>query len=45
MRPNVKITCDSTADLTDELYARYGIDPIPLYITLGEETGRDGVEV
>ncbi len=42
---SVKITCDSTADLTAELYEKYDIDPIPLYITLNETTGRDGVEV
>ncbi len=45
MEPSVKITCDSTADLTAELYKKYDVDPIPLYITLNEATGRDGVEV
>ena len=43
--PSVKITCDSTADLTAELYKKYDVDPIPLYITLNDITGRDGVEV
>ena len=45
MESRVKITCDSTADLTAELYKKYDVDPIPLYITLNETTGRDGVEV
>ncbi len=45
MQPSVKITCDSTADLTAGLYKQYGVDPIPLYITLNETTGRDGIEV
>ncbi len=43
--PSVKITCDSTADLTAELYKKYDVEPIPLYITLNDTTGRDGVEV
>ena len=39
------ITCDSTADLTSELYAKYDINVIPLCITLGDELRRDGVDV
>ena len=41
----VKITCDSTCDLTPELYARYGVCVIPLCVTLGERLCRDGVDV
>ena len=42
---NVKITCDSTCDLTPELYARFDVDVIPLGIVLGDDLKRDGVDV
>ena len=38
----IKITCDSTCDLTRELYSKYDIDVIPLTIALGEELRLDG---
>ena len=41
----IKITCDSTCDLTQEIYEKYGVEVLPLGITLGEETYRDGVDV
>lgn len=41
----IKITCDSTCDLTQEIYQKYGVEVLPLGITLGEETYRDGVDV
>lgn len=41
----IKITCDSTSDLSPELYARYHIDVIPMCISLGERIYRDGVDV
>ena len=41
----IKITCDSTCDLTSELYEKYDIQPLPLCVTLGEELHRDGVDV
>lgn len=41
----IKITCDSTCDLTSELYEKYDIQALPLCVTLGEELHRDGVDV
>lgn len=41
----LKITCDSTCDLTDELYSRYDVDVIPLGIVLGDDLKRDGVDI
>lgn len=43
--PKIKITCDSTCDLSPELYARYGISVIPLCVALGDRLCRDGVDV
>ena len=42
---NIKITCDSTCDLSQELYAKYDVDVIALSVALGEELHRDGVDV
>lgn len=44
MAENIKITCDSTCDLSAELIARYDITVCPLRVTMGEESYRDGVE-
>ena len=41
----IKVTCDSTCDLTPELYESYGIHVVPLGITLGETLYYDGVNV
>ena len=41
----IKITCDSTCDLTQELYEKYDIEVLPLGITLGETLYHDGVDV
>ena len=41
----VKITADSTCDLSKELALKYDIEITPLNVTLGERTGRDGVDV
>ncbi len=41
----VQITCDSTADLSPEVLAQYGVEVLPLWTTLGAETFRDGVDV
>lgn len=42
---NVKITCDSTCDLSRELIAKYGITVVPLYVNMGEDQYRDGETV
>lgn len=39
------VTCDSTCDLTPELYAKYEIHPMALSIYLGEKAYRDQVDV
>lgn len=41
----IKITCDSTCDLTPEIYHQYNVEVLPLGITLGEELFRDGIDV
>lgn len=44
MRP-IKIIADSTADLPKELLEKYDIQVIPLSVTLGENTFKDGEEI
>lgn len=44
MRP-IKIIADSTADLPKELLEKYDIDVIPLSVSLGENTYKDGQEI
>ena len=41
----VKITSDSTCDLSAELLARYDISIVPLTVSMGESEGKDGVDV
>lgn len=43
--PKIKITCDSTCDLSPDLYARYNISVISLCVSLGDRLCRDGVDV
>ncbi len=45
MSKNIVITTDSTADLSPELYAQYGIRVMPLYATLDDVSYRDGVDI
>ena len=44
VRP-IKIISDSTADLPKELIEKYDIEIIPLSVTLGESTFKDGLEI
>lgn len=44
MKP-IKITCDSTCDLTAELYTKYCVRPLPLEVNMGNDSYRDGVDV
>ncbi len=39
------IVTDSSSDLSKELFTTYGIYHLPLYVTLGEKTYRDGVDI
>ncbi|MCR5611224.1 MAG: DegV family protein [Clostridiales bacterium] len=41
----IKISCDSTADLSPELYERYGIEKLPLYVNIGGREYMDGVDL
>ncbi len=41
----IKITADSTCDLSPELVEKYGVGIIPLKVILGDETCRDGIDV
>jgi DegV family protein with EDD domain len=41
----IKITCDSTCDLTPELYRRFDLEVLPLEVTLGDRVCHDGVDV
>ncbi|WP_160043216.1 DegV family protein [Paenibacillus sp. USDA918EY] len=43
--PKVKIFADSTCDLPQEWIRDYGIGIIPLYVTFGDTTYRDGVDI
>lgn len=42
---SIKITSDSTCDLSPELLAQYDITLLPLYVSVGENTHRDGVDI
>jgi DegV family protein with EDD domain len=42
---SIKITSDTTCDLPEALLQRYDITLLPLYVSCGPDTYRDGVEV
>lgn len=41
----IKITADSTCDLSHDLLEKYDIEIIPLYVNIGDKTLRDGIEI
>ncbi len=41
----IKISADTVCDLSEELKQRYDIDTVPLYVTKGDKTLRDGLEI
>ncbi len=41
----VTVISDTTSDLSDELIEQYGIKLIPLYVTLGDKTLKDKLEI
>ncbi|MGI6605407.1 MAG: DegV family protein [bacterium] len=43
--PKVKIVTDSTSDITPELAAAYGIEVLPLTVTVDGQDYRDGVDI
>lgn len=42
---NVRITADSTCDLTKEMVARYGVTITPLYVNLDNKPLRDQIDI
>ncbi len=45
MSKKVLIACDSTADLSPELYEKYNIKVLPLGVNLGDKSYLDGVDI
>lgn len=41
----IKLITDSTVDLPQEIYQRYGITVLPMLINFGEEGYRDGIDI
>jgi len=41
----IKITCDSTCDLTPELYAKHNVEVAALGVTLGDTLYSDGLDI
>ena len=41
----VIVTCDSTCDLNPDQVERFGLHVMPLYVRLGDEEHRDGVDI
>ena len=41
----IKITADSTCDLSQELIEKYNIGILPLCVIMGENTFHDGIDV
>ena len=41
----IKITADSTCDLSPELVEKYNVGIMPLHVSLGEEDYLDGVTI
>lgn len=41
----IKISCDSTADLSPELYERYAISRLPMYINIAGREYSDGIDL
>lgn len=41
----IKITADSTCDLSPELVQRYGVGILPLTVIMGDKTYKDGIDI
>lgn len=41
----IKITADSTCDLSRELIKKYGVEIVPLSVTAGTQVYRDGIDI
>ena len=42
---SIRIVSDSSCDLPEEIVSEYGIEIIPLYINLGDQSYRDGLDL
>ncbi|WP_069649971.1 DegV family protein [Caloranaerobacter ferrireducens] len=42
---NIKIFTDSTCDLSTEILEKYDISVVPLYVSFGNETYKDGIDI
>lgn len=42
---NIKITADSTCDLSPQLVQKYGVGIVPLHVILGDKSFSDGVDI
>ena len=42
---SIIITGDSTIDLSPELKQQYGVQTVPLYVNMGDQSYRDGVDM
>ena len=42
---NIKITSDSTCDLSPELIQKYNLDIFPLHVAMNGESYQDGVDI
>ena len=45
MAPPVAVVTDSTSDLPRDLVARYDLIVVPTFVTIGDVTGREGIDV
>jgi DegV family protein with EDD domain len=45
MTGRVAVVTDSTADLPADLVARFGLTVVPTYVTVGDRTGREGIDI
>ena len=45
MAPRVAVVTDSTSDIPRELVARYELTVVPTFVTIGDVTGREGIEI
>lgn len=45
MAPPVAVVTDSTSDLPGDLVARYDLTVVPTFVTIGDTTGREGIEI
>ena len=45
MAYKIKLTADSTCDLSPELIEKYQVEITPLYVNLGKESYKDGIDI